>query len=406
MAVTENAVAENAVAENAVTENVADKGYSGAMLVLLSVAAACSVANLCYAQPLAETIARDFHATVSGVSPALIGTQVGYAAGMLLLVPLCDIRERRSMIVTTALMATVALLGFAAAPSLAFLVVASVLVGLGASVVQMIVPFAVSLAAPKHRGRVVGNVMGGVLIGILLSRTASGTLGTAVGWRLVFVLAAAIMAVLAGILRTALPVMRPNAMLSYRALLASLVTIIRREPVLRNRCVVGGLGFASFSTFWSTIAFHLAHSPIGGGSTTAGLLGILGVFSIIVAPLASRFAMRVSPDRINLGALAASGASFIMFAAAPDSLVAICIGVVLLDVGTRAGALTNQTVIYGLSPTDRNRINALYMVSYFLGGALGTALGTQALELGGWYAVCATGAGLALLAMLPLRRAA
>lgn len=378
-------------------------GRPGASLVLLATAAGFGAANLYYAQPLAEAIARDFHTTAGGVSSALVGTQLGYAAGMLLLVPLGDVRERRGVIVATTLAAAVALLGFAAAPSLALLAVASVLVGLGASLAQMIVPFAVGLAPPEQRGRVVGNVMGGLLAGILLSRTISGTLGAVIGWRLVFVAAAGAMAILAGILRIALPAVPPTTTLRYRALLISLGTIARREPVLRGRCLVGGLGFASFSVFWSTIAFHLAHSPVGGGSATAGLLGVLGLTGIAVAPLAGRLAMRVPPSRVNLGGLVIIIASFAVFLAGSASLVAISLGVVLLDAGTQANQLTNQTVIYGLAPAERSRINAIYMVAYFLGGALGTALAAQAWQHGGWPAVCATGTAFAVLAMLPLR---
>jgi len=373
-----------------------------ALLVLLAGAAGLGAANLYYAQPLAEAIAREFHTTAGGVSSALVGTQLGYAAGMVLLVPLGDVRERRGVIVTTTLAAAVALLGFAAAPSLALLAVASVLVGLGASLAQMIVPFAVGLAPPEQRGRVVGNVMGGLLAGILLSRTISGTLGAVIGWRLVYVVAAGAMAVLAGVLRAALPAVPPTTTLPYRALLASLATIARREPVLRRRCVVGGLGFASFSVFWSTIAFHLAHGPIGGDSATAGMLGVLGLTGIIVAPIAGRLAVRVPPTGVNLVALAVILAAFAVFAGMPGSLIAIGAGVILLDAGTQANQLTNQTVIYGLAPAERSRINAIYMVAYFLGGALGTALAAQAWQRGGWLAVCATGAGFALLAMLPL----
>lgn len=372
------------------------------MLTFLAVAGGLCVANLCYAQPLAEAIARDFHTTAAGVSSALVGTQIGYATGMLLLVPLGDIRERRGTIVTTALGGAVALLGYAAAPSLVLLTVASVLVGIGSSVAQMIVPFAVSLVAPEQRGRAVGNVMGGLLAGVLLSRMASGSLGAVIGWRPVFVIGAGVMVVVAAVLRATLPAAPPSATLGYRALLASLLTIARREPELRSCCLVGALSFASFSTFWSTLAFHLAHSSLGG-STTTGLLGGLGLAGFIVAPIAGRLAMRVPPARVNLGALALMVASFTVFAAT-ESLFAIGVGVVLLDAGTRAGQLVNQTVIYGLNPGERNRINAIYMVTYFIGGSLGTALAAQALRLGGWYGVCATGAALAVLAMVPLVR--
>jgi predicted MFS family arabinose efflux permease len=376
--------------------------YPGAMLTFLAVAGGLCVANLCYAQPLAEAIARDFHTTAAGLSSALVGTQIGYATGMLLLVPLGDIRERRGTIVITALGSAVALLGYAVAPSVALLTVASVLIGIGSSVAQMIVPFAVSLVAPEQRGRAVGTVMRGILAGILLSRMASGSLGAVIGWRPVFVIGAGVMVVVAVVLRATLPAVPPSATLPYRALLASLVTIARREPLLRSCCLVGALSFASFSTFSSTLAFHIAHSSIGG-STTTGLLGGLGVAGVIVAPIAARLAMRVSPARVNLGALIIVAASFAMFAAT-DSLFAIGVGVILLDAGTRATQLINQTVIYGLAPGERNRINAIFMVSYFIGGSLGTALAAQALQLGGWYGVCATGAALAVLAMLPLAR--
>ncbi|HEX3758123.1 MAG TPA: MFS transporter [Kofleriaceae bacterium] len=373
-------------------------------LALLAASAGLGAANLYYAQPLAAKIAEDFHTTASGVSSALVGTQLGYAAGMLLLVPLGDVRERRAVIVTTALAAACALLGFAAAPSLALLAAASAAVGLCASLTQMMVPFAVGLAPPADRGRVVGMVMSGLLTGVLLSRTVSGTLGAVIPWRWVFVAAAGVMVALAAVLRVALPAAAPVDRLPYRALLGSLAAIVRREPVLRRRCAVGALSFASFSMFWSTIAFQVTQGPIHGGSATAGLFGALGVTGILIAPLAGRLAMRVPPVRVNVGALAIAALAFAVFAACPGSLVGIGVGVVLLDAGSQANMLANQTVIFGLAPGERSRINAIYMVSYFLGGAIGTAIAAQAWQRGGWTTVCAAGAGFSLLAMLPLRR--
>jgi predicted MFS family arabinose efflux permease len=373
--------------------------------MLLAAAAGLGAANLYYAQPLAAAIAREFATTASGVSSALVGTQIGYAAGMLLLVPLGDVRERRRVMVTMAVMAACALLGFAAAPSLVLLAAASVAVGLCSSLVQMAVPFAVGLAVPEDRGKVVGTVMSGLLAGVLLSRTASGTLGAVIGWRPVFVVAAGVMLALALVLRAALPAVPPAARLSYRELLGSMAAIVRREPVLRRRCATGALAFGSFSVFWSTIAFQVAHGPIGGGSATAGMLGALGLTGIVVAPIAGRLAMRVPPVRVNLGALGLAALAFAVYAAFPGSLIGIGIGVVMMDAGAQANLLANQTVIYGLAPAERSRINAIYMVSYFVGGAVGTAIAAQAWQHGGWTAVCAVGGGLALLAMLPLRRA-
>jgi len=373
-----------------------------ALFAVLTAAAAIAVANLYYAQPLAERMARDFDTDAGGLSTALVGTQLGYAAGMLLLVPLGDVRERRGVMVTTAIGCAIALLGFSFAPNLASLTAAALAIGLGASVTQMILPFAVGLAPPEQRGHVVGNVMGGVLAGILLSRTISGTLGDAIGWRGVFVAASVVMALLAIVLRALLAPSPPDATLPYRALLASLGRILVRERVLRRRAVVGALGFAAFMTFWSTIAFHLQASPIGGGSRLAGMLGILGLSGIVVAPIVGRLAMTIAPAKINVIACATIIVAFAVFAAGGDSLVAICAGVVLLDAGAQANHLTNQTVVFGLAPGERSRINAIYMVGYFIGGAVGTAIAAQAWQHGGWRAVCAAGAIEAMLAVVPL----
>lgn len=374
------------------------------IILFLTVSAAFSVANLYYAQPLAEMMARDFGTTAAGLSSALVGTQLGYAAGMLLLVPLGDVRERRGVMVATAFGGAIALVGFALAPNLIVLTIASVAIGLGASVTQMILPFAVGLGPPEQRGKIVGDVMGGVLAGILLSRTASGTLGAAVGWRTVFIAGAIVMALLGVALRVVLPASPATAKLAYRPLIASMWSIVKRERVLRRRTVIGALGFAAFMTFWSTIVYHLTHSSIGGGSRLAGMLGILGLTGIVVAPIVGRMAMRVPPARINVIALLVIAAGFAAFWLGAESLIAICAGVVLLDAGCQANHLTNQTVIFGLAPEERNRINAVYMVGYFLGGALGTAVAAQAWEHGGWPLVCAVGAACALLALPALSR--
>jgi predicted MFS family arabinose efflux permease len=209
---------------------------------------------------------------------------------------------------------------------------------------------------------------------------------------------------LAVVLRIALPAVAPSERLPYRALIGSLAAIVRRERVLRRRCAVGALSFASFSMFWSTIAFQVAQGPIRGSSATAGLFGALGVTGVLIAPLAGRLAMRVPPVRVNVGALAFGALAFAVLAASPGSIAGIGVGVVLLDAGSQANMLANQTVIYGLSPAERSRINAIYMVSYFLGGALGTAIAAQAWQRGGWTAVCVAGAAFSLLAILPLRR--
>ncbi|HET9959131.1 MAG TPA: MFS transporter, partial [Polyangiaceae bacterium] len=270
---------------------------------ILAVVAGLSVANLYYAQPLAAMMAETYHVKSSAIGVTLMLSQVGYALGMLLLVPLGDGRERRGLMVTTAVAASGSLLLVALAPSYAALAAASLLLGFASSLPQMAVPFAVGLVPAEERGRAIGSVMGGLLTGILLSRTASGMLASGVGWRTTFVCAAVAMALTALVLRTALPTQLPAEPLAYRRILASLVEVVRSEPLLRRHALVGALGFGSFSVFWSTLAFHLA--TLGYGSKVAGLFGAVGVVGIVAAPIAGRLSTRVQPALLNVFGLLA-----------------------------------------------------------------------------------------------------
>jgi predicted MFS family arabinose efflux permease len=362
------------------------------------------VANIYYAQPLAATMANDLGVTQGAMGIALMASQLGYALGMIFLVPLGDGRERRGLMAATAAASSLALLLVAAAPSFPALAVASLALGFASSLPQMVVPFAVGLVRPEHRGRAIGTVMGGLLSGILLSRTASGAIGELLGWRWTFVAAAGFMAGLTAVLRLALPPQHPPEPLPFWRILASLGQVVRGEPLLRRHAVIGALGFGSFSVFWSTLSFHLA--TLGYGSSTAGMFGAVGVAGVAVAPLVGRLAGRVATTLINAVALATVAISFAVFGASGTSLVALGLGVVLLDTGVQANHLANQTLLLGLRPALRNRINAVYMVTYFIGGALGTAIGAAAWAHAGWLGVCAAGAALALLGLVPLARRA
>ncbi|MCL2725364.1 MAG: MFS transporter [Polyangiaceae bacterium] len=373
---------------------------SRGLLWLLAATAGLGVANLYYAQPLAAAITASLHAKPAEIGSTLMATQIGYAFGMVLLVPLGDGRERRFIIVSTLLAAVPALLMLAASTSVAALLVSSLLVGVTSAVPQMVLPYAVDLAEPAERGKVVGTVMAGLLTGALLSRTVAGALGTALGWRAVFVLAAIVMGLLAGVLRIKIPIREPAGRIAYAAILRSLATVVRTEPVLRRRALIGGFGFASLSVFWSMLSFHL--KTLGQGSATAGAFGAIGLIGVFVAPTAARIATRTEPWRLNVFALTLAAISFAIFWLGRESLVFMGVGVVLLDAGVQANQLTNQTVIFSLTPALRSRINALYMVSYFAGGAAGTVCASLAWSRGGWAAVCVTGAAFALAAMLPL----
>ena len=367
---------------------------------LLAVVAGIAVANLYYAQPLAAMMADALHVSAAALGVAMMLCQIGYARGMLLLVPLGDGRERRRLMVTTALASAVTLLMMSIAPSYPAVAALSLVLGFASCLPQLAVPFAVGLVPSEQRGRAIGVVMGGLLTGILLSRTVSGVLAGVVGWRATFALAAALMAATAALIRLALPPQRPAQPLAWRAILASLLDVIRSQPLLRRQALVGALGFAAFSAFWSTLSFHVTR--LGYGSKTAGMFGMIGVVGVAAAPIVGRLAGRVRPTSINQAGLAAIVASFAVFAAGARSLVVLGLGVVLLDAGSQSSHLANQTIIFGLNPALRNRINAIYMVSFFVGGARGTALAAVAWEHAGWTGVCVLGAALAAAGQLPL----
>ena len=367
---------------------------------LLAAIAAISVANLYYAQPLAALMAAAFRVGVGAIGFALMLSQLGYALGMLLLVPLGDGRERRGMMIATALASATTLLAVSLAPSFRVLAAASFVLGFVTCLPQMAVPFAVGLVPPAARGKAIGLVMGGLLGGILLSRMVSGTLAGWIGWRATFLGAGAVMAGLALVIRLALPVQRPPVRLPWLRILASLGHLIRSQPLLRRHALVGACGFAGFSVFWSTLAFHLAR--LGYGSRTAGLFGALGVAGVAVAPIVGRLAGRIPATRINLVGLIGIIAGFGVFALAGPSLFLLGVGVVLLDAGVQASHLANQTIIFGLAPELRNRVNAVYMVTYFIGGALGTIAAAVIFEHAGWPGVCLLGALAAAAGIVPI----
>jgi predicted MFS family arabinose efflux permease len=370
---------------------------------LLAVIAGVSVANLYYAQPLAAMMSRSLEVSASALGLALMLCQLGYALGMLLLVPLGDGRERRGLMMTTALAASLTLLLMAASPNFPMLAASSFLVGFASCLPQMALPFAVGLVPAAERGRAIGLVMGGLLMGILLSRTVSGTLAAAVGWRATFASAATLMVATALTLRIALPRQNPPEPLAQMAILRSLVSVVRGQPVLRRHALIGACGFASFSVFWSTLSFHLAR--LGHDSQVAGLFGVVGIAGVVAAPIVGRLAGRVPPTLINAVGLVAAMLGFAVFGSFASSLLAIALGVVLLDAGLQASHLSNQTIIFGLDPALRNRINAVYMVSYFIGGALGTVAAALAWEHSGWVGVSVLGAACAGAGLLPLARA-
>src|ERR1051325_1797178 len=361
-------------------------------ILLLAFAGGVTVANLYYSQPLLAKIAAELGVAAGSVSIVSTATQLGYAAGLLFLVPLGDALERRRLLVTTTGAITAALLLVAVSRTLTQLILSSFLLGVATIVPQLVIPFAAHLAPPAERGRVLGWVMSGVLIGVILSRSVSGFAASYIGWRTTYVAAAAAMLILAIVLRFQLPLDPPDVDLRYGELLRSLGTLIRTEPLLRRHALIGAFGFAAFSLFWTSLAFHLQQLSPAYGTQTVGLFGIVGVSGALIAPIAGRLADRLGPRALNGAGLALMLASFGLMAVSGASLIVLAAAVILLDAGEQSSHITNQARIFSLDAALRNRLNAVYMVMFFIGGALGSLVAGYAWQHGGWAAVCASGA--------------
>jgi predicted MFS family arabinose efflux permease len=375
---------------------------SRALVVLIAVATGAIVANLYYAQPLLHRVADTFHSGPGPTSWIITATQVGYAAGLLLVVPLGDLHPRRTLVVRLFCLAAAALVASALAPSLWFFALASLAVGAASVAGQVMIPFAADLAPEERRGRVVARIMTGLLLGILLARTVSGFVAQATGgWRGIYWLSAGLMLCFALVLWRALPAEGPRPHRTYGTLVRTSLRLLVTEPVLRRRAWHGAVAFGAFSVLWTTLAFLLSGSPYGYSSAVIGLFGLVGAGGILAANVAGKLAdsSRTTLTTVVAGALLTG--SFALLWAGRTSLAALIVGIVVLDIGTQGMQITNQAVIYALRPDARSRITSAYMVCYFVGGAVGSVLAGTLYASHGWAGVCllGTGFGVATLAL-------
>lgn len=365
---------------------------SSSLTFLLAGGTGLTVAALYYSQPTLGVLAGDLHA-----SPRQIGwiptlTQFGYAIGLLLLAPLGDRFDRRNIILLKAVILSAALLLTGLAPGLGVLLAASLLVGLFATVAQDIVPAAATLAPPHERGKAVGTVMTGLLMGILLSRVVSGFVAENFGWRTVFIAAAVSVALLAVVLAKGLPRFAPTSNQPYPALLKSLAHLWVEYPKLRQAALAQALLALGFSAFWSTLAVMLHEAPFHLGSAAAGSFGLAGAMGALAAPFAGRLADRHGPARVirvTVGVTVVSFASMFLMPLlpAPAQLALLALATVGFDLGVQASLISHQTIVYGIAPEARSRLNAILMTCMFVGMSLGGLLGAQALAAWGWTGV-------------------
>ncbi|MGE8403839.1 MAG: MFS transporter [Delftia tsuruhatensis] len=363
------------------------------LLLMATACGLCAGANY-FNQPLLHSIAIDLGISEARASLTVTMAQVSYALGLLLLVPLGDMLERRRLVLGLMLLAALGMLASGMAHSFTLLAAGTLMTGLFSVAAQVLVPMAASFAAPGASGRAVGLVMSGLLIGILASRSVAGVLSDLGGWNAVYWVGALATAGVALLLRRALPLAQPAQRIGYGAVMRSLLTLAREQPRLRSRALIGGMGFATVSVLFSTMALLLAGPGYGFGDAQIGLIGLVGVAGALMANMAGRLADRGLEQRTTLaggllmlagwGALWLGGTSLWWFLA----------GLLIVDAALQALHISNQNVIYALAPSARSRINAVYMTGYFIGASLGSAVGSTVWLHWGW-----TGASVAGLAL-------
>ena len=375
-------------------------GLQRSLIILFAVSCGLSVANLYYAQTVLGSISKTFHAGSATVGLTVTLAQVGYALGLALLVPLGDILTRRKLVPLVLLLCSVGLIASAVAPNVGVLVAVAALVGVGSVAAQLLVPMAASLSLDHERGRVVGTVMSGLLMGILLARTVSGIIAQVSSWRIVYVAAAVLIVVLAAILWRRLPEERERPRVTYGALLRTTVTLFLTQPFLRLRSLFGALGFCVFSIFWTTMAFLLSGAPYHYNDLTIGLFGLVGAAGALCANFAGRWADRHWTKQTTLVFATLVPVSFLPIWLGRDNLSMMILGIILMDIGVQGLQVTNQSLIYRLAPQMRSRINSAYMVCYFVGGAIGSTIGSLVYEHYKWSGVSVLGAAIGAVATL------
>ena len=363
-----------------------------AVVLTMAAATGLSVASNYYAQPLLPLIRHDFHLSAGTAGLLVTVTQLGYAAGLVLLLPLGDLLERRRLTVVLSLLLAVGLLVVAVAPSAPVLFTAAVGVGALSVLAQILVPLAATLADDSSRGRVVGTVMSGLLLGILLARTVAGALAATGTWRAIYAVAAVLVVGQAVALHRVLPLAPSATRLRYAALLRSVPRLMRDEPVLRLRSALGALSFGTFSVLWTSMAFLLAAPPYNYGVAVIGLFGLVGAAGALAASTAGRLADRGRGGTVTLVSTLLLALCWLPIWAGRSAVAGLLVGIVVLDLAVQGVHITNQSEIFRLAPEVRSRVNSAYMTSYFAGGAAGSAASAFAYSAWGWSGVCAVGA--------------
>ena len=378
----------------------AHPGLSRGLTILFAVAGGVAVGNLYWAQPLLANIARSLGVSAATAGLLVTVTQVGYGAGVFLIVPLGDSLERRRLIPVMLVLSTIALLASALAPTFGLLLLALGAVGLTTITGQLLLPLAGDLARDDQRGRVVGIVASGILTGILASRTISGLVADALGWRAIYLFAAVMTAFMTALLARVLPALPSRPRKSWGSLLRSVFACVREHRTVQVTLLISGSVFAVFTMFWTGLTFLLSAPPFSYSASRIGLVGIAGLAGAIGAQRAGRLHDRGWSVAATGGALILAMVSLIVAAAGARSIVAIIIAVVLLDVAIQTVNVLNQSRLFAVDPNARSRLNTALMTNNFIGGAIGSALASALWQRGGWRLMMLGGAAFVAFAFV------
>ena len=370
---------------------------------LLAIACGVIVANLYYAQPLVGPISADTHLPLASAGLIVTLTQIGYVLGLIFIVPLSDLIENRRLVLLALVIVIGALIAAPLASNALFFLAAAMFIGLGSVAAQILVPYAAHLASEERRGQVVGNVMSGLLLGIMLARPIASMITDLWGWWAVFDLSAAITAILAGMLALILPERKPSPTMNYGELLSSLWSLFKTKPVLRRRSLYQACLFGAFSLFWTVIPlwlashFHLSQQGIA-------LFALAGVAGAVAAPIAGRLADKGWTKKLTGLAIVIAALSFLLTHLFEDnltiSLIMLVIAAITLDMAVSGNLVLGQRAVYALGNEIRGRVNGIFMALFFIGGAIGSALGGWAYAYGSWMFASIVGLSMPVVALL------
>lgn len=374
-------------------------GLPAHILWTLAIVAGISVANLYYNQPLLNIIRHELGVSEFKTNLIAMITQVGYALGLLLIVPLGDLYQRKKIILTNFILLIFSLLAIAVAPNIYIIWGASLITGVCSMIPQIFVPIASQFSRPENKGRNVGVVISGLLTGILASRVISGFVGEILGWREMYLIAAILMLLCTLIVLKVLPDIQPTFQGKYVDLMKSVFVLIKNYPALRIYSIRAGLAFSSFLAMWSCLAFKMGEAPFYAGSDVIGVLGLCGIAGALTASFVGKYVKKVGIRNFNYIGCILIISAWIFLYFGGNSYVGIIVGILLIDIGIQCIQLSNQTYIFEICPSASNRVNTIFMTTYFIGGSLGTFLAGSCWQAWGWGGVAGIGVILTLLSL-------